>query len=302
MAVTELKQFTGRGHSLNVASGAERSRRRRARLAQEKRNLNAMNLDLDGRIAIVTGASKGIGLAITRGLAAEGVQVIAGAREASEELDALADGGQVQFVHVDLATPSAAATVVGAAKARGRIDILINNVGAVSPRVTGFLDVTDEQWLFSFTLNVMAAVRTTRAALPTMVAAGRGAIVTTSSVNAILPDPTVIDSSASKAALSNFCKSLSKEYGPRGIRVNTVCPGPVATDLWLGTHGVAATVSKATGANAEAVAAGAAAQSVTGRFTQPDEIADLVLYLASDRASNITGASFTIDGGLITTL
>jgi NAD(P)-dependent dehydrogenase (short-subunit alcohol dehydrogenase family) len=84
--------------------------------------------------------------------------------------------------------------------------------------------------------------------------------------------------------------------------VNTVCPGPVATDLWLGTHGVAATVSKATGANAEAVAAGAAAQSVTGRFTQPDEIADLVLYLASDRASNITGASFTIDGGLITTL
>ena len=261
-----------------------------------------MNLDLDGRIAIVTGASKGIGLAITRGLAAEGVQVIAGAREASEELDALGDGGQVQFVPVDLSSPAAAATLVGAATARGGIDILINNVGAASPRLTGFLDVTDEQWLFSFTLNVMAAVRTTRAALPTMLAAGRGAIVTTSSVNAILPDPTVIDYSASKAALSNFCKSLSKEYGPRGIRVNTVCPGPVATDLWLGTHGVAATVSKATGANAEAVAAGAAAESVTGRFTQPDEVADLVLYLASDRASNITGASFTIDGGLITTL
>lgn len=92
----------------------------------------------------------------------------------------------------------------------------------------------------------------------------------------------MIDYSASKATLSNFCKSLSEEYGPRG-RVNTVWAGPVATDLWLGAHGVAATASKASGANAEAVAAGAAAQSVTGRFTQPGEVADLVLYLASDR-------------------
>ena len=150
----------------------------------------------------------------------------------------------------------------------------------------------------------MAAVRTTRAALPDDARAGAAAsIVTTSSVNAFLPDPTVIDYSAAKAALSNFCKSLSKEVGPHGVRVNTVSPGPVATDLWLGDHGVAATIARrAAAATPSAVAETAAADSVTGRFTRPEEVAGLVGYLASDRAANITGADFTIDGGLITTL
>ncbi|MDT4914654.1 MAG: hypothetical protein QOC66_3782, partial [Pseudonocardiales bacterium] len=151
------------------------------------------------------------------------------------------------------------------------------------------------------TLNLMAAVRTTRAALPPMLAAGHGNIVTTSSVNAVLPDPTVMEYSAAKAALASFSKALSKEVGPKGIRVNTVSPGPVATDLWLGAEGVAATVAAATGDDAQAVAGAVAAQSVTGRFTQPHEIADLVLLLASDRAGNVTGADFVIDGGLITT-
>jgi NAD(P)-dependent dehydrogenase (short-subunit alcohol dehydrogenase family) len=178
---------------------------------------------------VVTGASKGIGLAITRALVQEGVNVIAGARDTTDELTALTDGG------------------------RGQLDILINNVGAVTPRLNGF-------------------------------------------------DPSVIDYSAAKAALRNFCKSLSKEVGPKGIRVNTISPGPVATDLWLGEHGVAATVARASGGDPEAVAAHAAADSVTGRFTRPDEIADLVLFLASERATNITGADFTIDGGLITTI
>jgi NAD(P)-dependent dehydrogenase (short-subunit alcohol dehydrogenase family) len=134
-----------------------------------------------------------------------------------------------------------------------------------------------------------------------MLEAGRGNIVTTSSVNAILPDPTVIDYSAAKAALTNLCKSLSKEYGPRGIRVNTISPGPVATELWLGPDGVAATVARSGGGDPAAVANAAAAQSVTGRFTQPQEIADLVVFLAGERAANITGADFVIDGGLITT-
>jgi NAD(P)-dependent dehydrogenase (short-subunit alcohol dehydrogenase family) len=114
----------------------------------------------------------------------------------------------------------------------------------VTPRLAGFLAVTDEDWMHSLALNLMAAVRTTRAALPTMLGQGKGAIVTTSSVNAFLPDPTVIDYSAAKAALSNFCKSLSKEVGPHGVRVNTVSPGPVATDLWLGDQGVAATIAR----------------------------------------------------------
>ena len=104
--------------------------------------------------------------------------------------------------------------------------MLVNNVGAVTPRLDGFLTVTDEQWIDSLKLEFMAAVRTTRAALPQMLEAGQGAIVNTCSVNAFLPDPAVIDYSAAKAALANFSKALSKEVGPRGIRVNTVSPGP----------------------------------------------------------------------------
>ncbi len=261
-----------------------------------------MDLDLTGRVAIVTGASKGIGLAITTLLVEEGVHVYAGARVAGDELTALGETGRVEFVEVDLGTSDGATALVHAATSRGRLDILVNNVGAVTPRLTGFLAVTDEQWTHSLNLNLMAAVRTTRAALPTMLAQRRGAIVTTSSVNAFLPDPTVIDYGAAKAALSNFCKSLSKEVGPYGVRVNTVSPGPVATDLWLGDHGVAATIARDQGGDPSAVAESAAADSVTGRFTLPAEVASLVAYLASDRAANITGGDFTIDGGLTTTL
>jgi NAD(P)-dependent dehydrogenase (short-subunit alcohol dehydrogenase family) len=261
-----------------------------------------MELGLTGKVAVVTGASKGIGLAITRALAAEGVRVIAGARSSTDELNVLVDGGHVQHVPVDLSTASGPAELVAAADQLGGLDILVNNVGAVTPRLTGFLEVTDEQWLHSLMLNVMAAVRMTRAALPVMLAAGAGNIVTISSVNAFLPDPLVIDYSAAKAALTNFCKSLSKEVGPTGIRVNTVSPGPVATDLWLGDDGVAATLARANGGDPGAIAESAAAQSVTGRFTQPNEIADLVLLLASGRAGNVTGSDFVIDGGLITTI
>ena len=182
------------------------------------------------------------------------------------------------------------------------MDILVNNVGAVGTRLDGFLAVTDEQWLTSLNLNLMAAVRMTRAVLPTMLAAGGGSIVNTGSVNAFLPDPTVIDYSAGKAALTNLSKALSKEFGPRGVRVNSVSPGPVETDLWLGDGGVAATIAQAAGGDPAAIAAQAAAGSVTGRFTRPKEVADLVVFLASDRAANITGADVTIDGGLITTI
>jgi NAD(P)-dependent dehydrogenase (short-subunit alcohol dehydrogenase family) len=147
----------------------------------------------------------------------------------------------------------------------------------------------------------MAAVRAMRAALPHLVQRPGASIVTISSVNAFLPDPGVIDYSAAKGALTNVCKSLSKEFGAQ-VRVNTISPGPVQTDLWLSDTGVAATVAQATGDSAEQIADRQAAQAPSGRFTYPHEVADLVLMLASDRSANITGSDFVIDGGLITTL
>ena len=258
-----------------------------------------MDLHLSGLTAIVTGASRGIGLAVTRGLVAEGVSVTAGARKSSAELDDLARTGMVRAVEVDLAEPDGPARLVAAAG--GQLDVLINNVGSAPARPGGFGQITDEDWQASLAVNLMAAVRTTRAALPALLAAGKGAIVNVSSANAFLPDPAVMDYSAAKAALASFSKSLSKEVGPHGIRVNTVSPGPVATDLWLGEHGVAATVSGAIGARPEEVQSQAAGQMVTGRFSRPEEVADMVLILASDRTANVTGADITIDGGLIPT-
>jgi NAD(P)-dependent dehydrogenase (short-subunit alcohol dehydrogenase family) len=258
-----------------------------------------MNISLREQVAVVTGASRGIGLATAQALVAEGARVVAGARSSSSELDDLAKTGAVKVVEVDLTAASGPAHLIS--RAGDRIDILVNNVGSAPARPGGFLGVTDDQWQASLTLNLLAAVRTTRAALPAMLAHGRGSIVNISSANATLPDPLVIDYSAAKAALAAFSKALSKEVGAQGIRVNTISPGPVATALWMGSAGVAATVGQATGADPDAVAAGAAKAMVTGRFSRPAEIADMVVLLAGDRAANITGADIRIDGGLIPT-
>lgn len=261
-----------------------------------------MNLELDGKVAVVTGASKGIGLAITAALAAAGARVAAGALHGSPELDELTDKFDVHAVEVDLTADDGPTVLIEAALDRfdHHLDVLINNVGGVRPRLGGFLAVSDAEWNWTQTINFLAPMRTMRAALPELVQRSGASIVTISSVNARLPDPTVVDYSAAKAALTNLCKSLSKEYGGK-VRVNTISPGPVQTDLWLGAGGVAATVSQATGATPASIAEQAATQSVTGRFTRPDEVADLALFLASDRAGNITGSDFVIDGGLLTT-
>ena len=261
-----------------------------------------MDLRLEGRSAVVTGASKGIGLAITRALAGEGASVTAGALRGSAELDELTTSEEVRAVTVDLTTTEGPGELVAAAAAaHGGVDILVNNVGAVRPRLEGFLALTDDDWDWALTINFLAAVRTMRAAIPHMSGRTGASIVTISSVNAFLPDPGVIDYGAAKGALTNLCKSLSKELGP-DIRVNTISPGPVQTDLWLGSGGVAATVGGATGADPGDVVRRQEAEAATGRFTTPDEIADLALFLASDRAANTTGSDFVIDGGLVTTL
>jgi NAD(P)-dependent dehydrogenase (short-subunit alcohol dehydrogenase family) len=257
-----------------------------------------MDLGLEGKRAVVTGASKGIGLALARRLVTEGVAVVAGSRRSSSELDALFDKGDVVHVSVDLSRSEGPSELVQTALSGGPIDILINNAGAVTPRLGGFTSITEEQWSTTIALTFMAAVRTTREVLPHMVARRGGAIVNNASVNATLPDPLVIDYGAAKAALANFSKALSKEVGPLGIRVNAVSPGPVSTELWLGEEGVAATVSAAQGSDAHAVAGEAVKNTATGRFTSPEEVADLIVFLASSRASNVTGANYLIDGGL----
>ena len=261
-----------------------------------------MELGLAGKRAIVTGASKGIGLAVARTLAAEGVHVVGGSREKSDGLKELVASGQVTEVQVDLSLETGPSRLVSAALAGGPFEILINNAGGVTPRIDGIASVTDEQWAFSLNLVLMAAVRTARAALPHMLAAGRGAIVNTASVNASLADPLVVDYGAAKAALVNFSKALSKEVGPQGIRVNTVSPGPVATDLWLGDHGVGSTLASTLGGDSREYQESAVRDSATRRFTTPQEVADLIVFLASDRAGNITGVDYVIDGGLIQTL
>jgi len=262
-----------------------------------------MDLRLSGKIAVVTGASKGIGLAITKALAGEGVRVVVGARTPTAELSALAETAAVRPVWTDLATADGPARLIDTAIATfGGLDILVNNVGAAHPRTGGFLSVTDDDWTATLSINFLSAVRATRAALPHLLDRGGGSIITIASVNARLPDPLVIDYSAAKGALANLAKSLSKEVGPHGIRVNTVSPGPVSTELWLGDDGVAATIAHATGNDPHSVATQAAGDSATGRFTRPEEVADLVLLLASDRTANVTGADFVIDGGLIDTL
>lgn len=261
-----------------------------------------MDLHLTDRVAVVTGASSGIGLAVARALVAEGAWVITGSRTVSPALAELADSGRLTPVTVDLATADGPAELVARAEDLGGVDVLVNNVGAVTPRPDGFLTVDDDAWDRTLQLGFFAAVRAIRAAVPSMRLRGGGNVVTIGSVNAFLPDPFVVDYSATKAAVWNLSKALSQEFGPDGIRFNTVSPGPVATPLWLGEHGVAATIAATTGVDAETARRQAESGFSTGRFTEPEEVADLVLLLASDRAGNVTGADFLIDGGLVKTL
>ena len=261
-----------------------------------------MDLNLTDNVAVVTGASKGIGLAVTRMLAGEGARVIAGARGTAplEGID------RVTPVAIDLTRPEAPGALVrGAIAEFGRVDVLVNNVGALRLRVDGFLGTSDGEFLWAMEMNFFIALRSIRAALPTMIEHGSGSIVNVASVNAFYhPDAAVLDYGAAKAALVNLTKALSQEFGPKGIRVNSVSPGPVETDLWLGEHGVAQTIAQASGTDATTARAAIVAGMggiPTGRFTTPDEVATLVVLLASDRTGNVTGSNYIVDGGLIKT-
>jgi NAD(P)-dependent dehydrogenase (short-subunit alcohol dehydrogenase family) len=258
-----------------------------------------MDLQLTDKVAVVTGANKGIGLSITKTLIAEGARVIAGSLS-TENLDGLE---RVTPVAVDLLAEDGPALLVRTAiDEHGRLDVLVNNVGAVKIRLDGFLATSDEEFEWALRMNFFTGLRATRAALGPMLEQGSGSIVNVASVNSFFqPDAATIDYGVAKAAVVNLSKSLSQEFGPKGIRVNCVSPGQVSTDLWLGEHGVAATIADATGVDAETIRTTAAAAIPTGRFTTPQEVATLVTMLASDRTANVTGANYVIDGGLIKT-
>jgi NAD(P)-dependent dehydrogenase (short-subunit alcohol dehydrogenase family) len=261
-----------------------------------------MDLKLTGKVAVVTAASKGIGFAIARMLADEGAYVVAGARH----LEGLSNLKGVTAMEVDLSSAEGPGLLVQRALAEyGRVDILVNNMGAVRLRLGGFLATSDTEFEWAMQMNFFSALRATRAAVTQMLKQGGGAVVNVASVNAFFqPDGGTIDYGAAKAALVNLTKSLSQEFGPHGIRVNAVSPGPVSTDLWLGEEGVARTVAKATGVDAETARKNVVASIggfATGRFTTPEEVATLVVMLASERTGNVTGANYVIDGGLIKT-
>ncbi|MFE6869776.1 SDR family oxidoreductase [Kitasatospora sp. NPDC057692] len=261
-----------------------------------------MDLGISGKTALVTGASRGIGLAIVRALAAEGVRVVGAARTVTPELAEVAAAA----VPVDLSTRDGARSVVDRALAAvGGIDFLVNNVGAGDPdafTLGGFLDTDDEQWRGIFDLNLFSAMWTTKAALPGILER-RGAIVNISSINARMPAGAPVGYAEAKAALNLFGKRLSEELAPHGVRVNTVSPGPTTSPQWTDPHRLGGKVAAAFGVDHADLLAGLPGKFgiTSGRLTDPAEVAALVTFLLSDRAANVHGADYVIDGGTLKT-
>ncbi|WP_018654301.1 SDR family NAD(P)-dependent oxidoreductase [Actinomadura flavalba] len=262
-----------------------------------------MDLQLAGRVALVTGASKGIGLAVVRTLLAEGARVAAVSRTPG----GLAELAGPSLVHVplDLTRPDAPATAVDETVAAfGRLDVLVNNAGGPPPGVTlprfGFASVGDDDWHAMLDFNLVAVVRTIRAALPHLLAGDAAAIVNVSSGNARVPGPMNYDYNAAKAALNNLAQGLSEEFAPQGVRVNTVSPGPVLTDWWTRDGGAGDVLAAATGTDRDTVLTKSAAEMMNltvGRLVDPQEVADVVALLASPRSAATTGSDYAVDGG-----
>ena len=267
-----------------------------------------MDLRLDNRVAVVTGGSKGIGLAVTRTLLEEGARVVAVSRSRTPELDDL--DGDLLHQPADLMDPDAPDSVVATAVEEfGRLDILVNNAGGPPPGTKlprfGFLGLSDEHWREMLEFNLLSAVRACRAAVPQLIDGGGGAIVNVSSVHGLQPSAVNVDYGAAKAAMINLTKALSEEFASEGVRVNGVCPGPVRTPWWTDVGGAADILAESTGSDRDSVIAEAAPemmQLATGRLAEPQEIADAVVLLASPRSASTTGTEFVVDSGMVKAL
>jgi NAD(P)-dependent dehydrogenase (short-subunit alcohol dehydrogenase family) len=257
-----------------------------------------MDLGLNHKVVVVTGASAGIGLAITRGFLEEGARVV-GASRHPDPLHEL-DHKNLVPVTADLSTPADTERLIQTAiDAFGRIDVLVNNVG-VAPAREGFLSVTDQDWAHVLETNLMSMVRTCRAALPYMMEQKQGVIINISSESGRQPDTILVDYSVSKAAVLSLSKALANEFGPLGIRVNTVSPGPTRTPLWDKPGGFADKLAEQFDMNREQAIqhfAKHVRQLPIERLGSPEEVAAVVLFLASEQGTYITGSEYTVNGG-----
>jgi len=242
-----------------------------------------VELGLADKVVVVTGSTGGIGRVVSEQLAAEGAHVVSSGRRG--------DGPGELHVAGDLTEAGAPDRLVAAAVERfGRLDGLVNNLGGTEIRKLP--ELSDEDWQRSFELNLMTAVRTTRAALPHLTKGG--SIVNVSSTAAKRPSTGMPDYSVMKAALLSFSRLVADLYAGEGIRCNAVTPGPTATEAWVGDGGLADQQGER-----EAVLAKVGAGRPLGRLAEPEEIASVIVFLLSPRASYVTGAAWSADGGTV---
>jgi 3-oxoacyl-[acyl-carrier protein] reductase len=257
-----------------------------------------MDLGLRERVCVVTGSTGGIGRESARVLTDEGARVVIAGRDAERVERTSAEIGAVLGVVCDLADSAAPAELIDRATAEvGPIDVLVNNVGIAYQ--IGFDEVTDRQWDEMWQVNVMSYVRAIRAVLPGMRGRGRGAIVNVSSTAGKRPSTSMPNYSLTKAAVLSLSRLVADLYAGDGIRCNAVTPGPTATQAWLGEGGLADQQAARSGSTKEEVLEAVGKGRPLGRLAQPEEIAAVIAFLCSERASYVTGAAWSADGGTV---